>query len=359
MAKGSIRIRGGRVLRKGELRDEELLVREGKIVAAIPQVDQLIEANGLIVAPGYIDLQVNGAYGRDFTHDSDALETVAKMLPRHGVTSFLPTIVSSTPEEYRQILKYLNWPFGIHLEGPFLNPKYAGAHAVEKLQKAGKYENLENVKMVTLAPEVAGAMIPQLLEKGIIVSAGHSDATYEQLINSGVSCITHLFNAMRPFQQREPGIIGAALAKPGLPYSIIADGLHLHPAVVKMAWQANPDGLFLVSDCMAGLGLAPGTYYLGKRAVTVTSNGAYIDDTLAGSIVGLDQAVRNLYAWTSCTIPQALEAASLKPAKLLGLAGKKGSLDVGADADFLLLDEGLNVQATYGMGVPLFQKQNT
>ncbi|MCE5317273.1 MAG: N-acetylglucosamine-6-phosphate deacetylase [Parachlamydia sp.] len=367
MPNAAIRFRGGKLLRKGSLVEEDLWIQGPQIIEPAEHCDDEVDVQGLIIAPGYIDLQINGGYGRDFSTDSDALETICSALPRHGVTSFLPTIISSTPEEYQRLLPPLMQqmekppkgaiPLGLHLEGPFLHPDFAGAHPKEKLTSVhNSYGSLDWVRMITLAPELKQAhdYILMLKEKGIVASAGHTGATYheaKQAIEAGIYAVTHLFNGMAPFHHREPGLIGAALTHPGLAFSLILDGIHVHPAAVNMAWRANPEGLFLVSDAMAALGLDDGTYRLGSRTVTVKGNIVTLrgTHTLAGSVLGLDQAVRNLRAWTGCSIAEALEAASLKPAKLLGLT-QKGRLDIGADADLVILDRDLFVQSTYSGG---------
>lgn len=365
-----IRFKGGKLLRKSTLVVDDLWVQGGKIVEPADHFDEEIDVEGKIVAPGFIDLQINGAYGRDFSTDHDALEIICPALPRHGVTSFLPTIISSEPEEYHRLLPRLveqikdppagATPLGLHLEGPFLHPDCAGAHPREKLSNihtpAACYGSLDSVKMVTLAPECKQGLglIHLLKEKGIVATAGHTHATYseaQQAIQEGISCVTHLFNGMSPFHHREPGWIGATLTHPGLAYSLILDGIHVHPAAVQMAWKANPEGLILISDAMAALGLGEGSYRLGGSVVTVKGNRATLSDahTLAGSLLGLDQAVRNLRTWTGCSIAAALEAASLKPAILLGMK-HKGRLEVGADADLVVLDRDLHVLATFIFG---------
>lgn len=371
MATPIVRFRGGRLLRNSSLVEEDLWIQGSRIIVPAAHCDEEVDVQGKIIAPGFIDLQINGAYGRDFSTDPDALEMICPVLPRHGVTSFLPTIISSTPEEYQRLLPRLveqmknppagSIPLGLHLEGPFLHLDFAGAHPREKLSSIHNcYGSLDNVKMVTLAPECHQGLefMHMLKEKGIIASAGHTQATYRealQAIQGGISCVTHLFNGMPPFHHREPGWIGAALTQEVF-FSIILDGIHVHPAAVNMAWKANPKGLFLVSDAMAALGLGDGTYRLGGQGVTVQGSTATLSgtNTLAGSVLGLDQAVRNLRAWSGCSSAEALEAASLKPANILGLT-HKGRLDVGADADFIILDRDLNLLTTYVFGCLAFQ----
>lgn len=359
-----IRFQGGLLLRKHTLQPEDLWVQGGKVVAPSLEADQEVNVVGKIVAPGYIDLQLNGAYGVDFLRNPEKWTYVATRLPRTGVTAFLATIISSSQEVYQHTISCLQPQrgphaslLGIHLEGPFINRAFAGAHdPVYLLDRCdlAVYHSLQGVKLVTLAPELPQAyeVIKKLSHQGIAVALGHTNATIAETAGActcGARMVTHLFNAMRPFHHREPGIIGKALTDPDLFYGIIADGLHVHPSVLHMAWKANPTGLCLVTDSMEACGLPEGSYHLGTQSIDVSSQKATLANTktLAGSLLTLDQAVKNLILSTGCPIPAALEAASLRPAQMLQIAETKGHLDIGADADFLFLDEELNVQATY------------
>ena len=257
------------------------------------------------------------------------------------------------------------------MEGPFINPASQGAHQADILRDfegvtslEEVYGTLEGVRIITLAPEITGGFdwISRIIKKNIIVSCGHSQSSFEDIqkaSESGVKLVTHLFNAMTTFHHRASGIIGFALTSPHINYTIIADGIHLHPSVLSLAWRANPEGLILISDAMAALGLPDGIYRLGNMKVEVKHNRACIEgtSTLAGSIIGMDTAVRNLKAFTGCSIAEALEAASSKPAKILGIASSKGHLTEGADADFVVLDEELYVQATYVAGKLCYKKE--
>lgn len=364
-----------RLLLDHQIQEGELWVCGGKIIS--PQqhtttADKEIDAQGCLIAPGYIDLQINGGFGCDFSRDPEKIASVAKHLPQYGVTAFLPTVISSSPEQYKAVLPFLqprsSWGnvgasiLGIHLEGPYFSPQYCGAHNREFLRSSfdetssieDVYGSLAGVKMVTLAPEIPGALnlIQQLTEKNIVVSAGHSSATSSQIqagIKAGIRFVTHLFNAMPSYHHRNPSIIGAALIAPALCYSVIVDGVHLYPETVSLCWCCNSDGMILVTDAMEALGLPNGKYQLGTMEVEVNNGEAYLAGTrtIAGSSLSLDQAVRHLRAITNCSTVQALEAASLKPAQLIGVYPSKGSLEVGADADFLLLDDDLYIQASY------------
>jgi len=344
-----------RLVREGRLVQEDLWIVDGKIASPQAKATETRDLQGLILAPGYIDLQLNGAFGCDFSTDPSCLEKVAQDLLQYGVTSFLATIISGA--SYSKILPQLNQVkglLGIHLEGPFLNPEKAGAHHQLLPVDEKVYGSLKGVKLVTLAPELPGAVpfIQHLRREGIKVAAGHTQASYEEALHSfeaGVSLVTHLFNAMTPLSQRAPGIAGAALTTPGIFYTIIVDGQHLHPAMVKLAWQANPKGLVLITDGMAAMGLTEGHYILGGRSVEVTKGRACLTgtNTLAGSIVPLDQVVRNLRSITGCTPVQAIEAATLHPAQVLGISAQKGTLTQGADADLVFLDDDLFVKGVY------------
>lgn len=354
----------GKIVRRHQIVAEDLWVSNGKIVPPQPNADTFLDMEGRLIAPGYIDLQINGAFGVDFSLGLEQLQTVASGLPRYGVTSFLPTVISTTPEKYRKILPEFRRctgaePLGIHLEGPFLNPAQSGAHQKKYFLEFEKgleecYGSLANVKIVTLAPELKGAdkVIAKLKEMGIIVSAGHTQASYDEMNRSGIKLATHLFNAMAPFHHRFPGVIGAALTRSELSYTIIADGIHIDPIALKLAWEANPKGLILISDAMIALGKGKGKYRFGEQEVEVHDDKAVLAGTerIAGSVLTLDTAVRNLCKATGCTVVEAIECASLKPAKLLGLKNK-GHLEFGADADFNILSQDLEVKACYVAGV--------
>lgn len=233
------------------------------------------------------------------------------------------------------------------------------------------YKSLDNVAMVTIAPEIPGALevIAELHGKGIVVSLGHSAATLavaEAAVANGAKCITHLFNAMNPFHHRDPHIMGL-LASDQIPsgttmfYGLIADGIHTHPTALRIAHRLHPRGAVLVTDATAPMGLPPGIYPLGCQTVEVKNNRAVIagTDLLCGSIATLDQCVRYFLQSTGCSLVEALEAATLHPAQLLGITSKKGTLDSDTDADFILLDDELNVRATYIAGELVWKDPST
>ncbi|CAI7619914.1 hypothetical protein PCG10_004175 [Penicillium crustosum] len=342
--------------------------------------DNIIDLGGRIIAPGMIDVQLNGAHGFDFSVPcetkekyDEGLRVVNRGLARTGVTSYLPTLVSSTPEVYWKVLPSLGPTAGTHIpqdgaeslgahaEGPFISPGRNGIHKSEVLRAAETFDDLvycygaENmgsaspIKMITAAPEVGNMMahIPEIAKRNIIYSIGHSDSTYEQAVaatHKGARMVTHLFNAMRPFYHRNPGIFGllgqSERRRPF--YGVIADGIHLHPTSIKIAYNAHPDGLILVTDAMRLCGLPDGVYEwtngerIVKTGARLTLEGS---DKIAGSSATLIECVNNFRRWSGASTAAAINAVTATPARLLGLEGVKGSLQGGADADLIVLSE--------------------
>lgn len=342
------------------------LIVEGSRIAAVeagflpaPSGAQTIDLSGLILAPGWIDIQINGAFGVDFTEAPEQLYVVASGLTRFGVTSFLPTVITSPLERIATALRVWQQgpppgfrgaiPLGYHLEGPMINPEKKGAHNPAYIQPLSlsairDWSPAMGVRLVTLAPELPGALeiIQALRRQGVVISAGHSLASYEQALQAfeaGLSCGTHLFNAMPSLDHRAPGLTGALLTQPDIAVGVIVDGIHVHPAMVEIAWRAKgADNLILVTDAMAALGMPAGKFRLAESDVIVDERSARLPNgTLAGSILTLENAVRNLQTFTRCTLNQALACCSLNPAKLLGLH-TKGRLAAGMDADLVVLD---------------------
>jgi len=323
-----------------------------------------------VVAPGFIDLQVNGGFGYEAGADPVALGRLSAALPRTGVTAYLPTIVSAEPEFYPHVFEGYAAalaqppdvphakPLGLHLEGPFLAVERKGAHRPEVIRSApdsiiDAWLPHEDVRVVTLAPERPGALdrIRKLRERGIVVSLGHTDATYEQFragLAAGASLVTHLFSAMSPFHHRTPGAAGAALTDERATAGLIVDGIHCHPAIVRLTLKAKGvERTFLVTDMIAGAGLGPGDYPLGGQTVHVDETSARLPDgTLAGSVLTMDAAVRNSVNLAEATLAEACRMASEVPARVMAQTAK-GRLAPGCDADLVLLDEDLQVVATY------------
>ncbi|XP_055685633.1 N-acetylglucosamine-6-phosphate deacetylase [Lutzomyia longipalpis] len=385
-----IQFRNCRLVRNHLIVREDLWVRGGKIIDPMGvffdeqrHSDVQIDCHGALIAPGFIDLQINGGYGVDFSHDVNSVQEgvskVARGLLSHGVTSFCPTLVTSPIATYTQVLPKIPRRagsaegatiLGVHLEGPFINPSKKGAHPEGCIREFSRgfdsllevYGDLQNVSIVTIAPEKENAkeVIEELTRRGITVSLGHTMANLKEgelACQHGATLITHLFNAMLPFHHRDPGIVGL-LASNRIPpgktiyYGIIADGIHTHPAALRIAYRVHPEGLILVTDAISAMGLSEGTHHIGQMSVDVSGGRAYVagTKTLCGSIAPMDECVRIFLESAGCDTVFALEAASLAPAKCLGIAGKKGTLDFGADADFVLLDDKLGVCSTWISG---------
>ncbi|KAJ1664690.1 N-acetyl-glucosamine-6-phosphate deacetylase [Coemansia sp. RSA 1813] len=380
------------VLKDHKLIEDYIYVQSGKIIdpakmfweeKRIP--DERIDCKGGIVSPGYIDVQINGAFGYDFSNDTDiieeAVDNISKGLLLQGCTAYCPTTVSSRPEVYRKVVSHLGpregsvkngaAVLGAHIEGPFISPQKKGAHELATLRTAknglADFEEcygLENLRKyaayVTMAPEVEGITdaISELIKvTGVKISSGHSNATTakaNEAFKQGANMITHLFNAMHPFHQRDPGIIGLLGAPGQRPfYGIICDGIHVHPHSVMIAYYAHPTGACLVTDAMSAQSLPEGYYKLGEMDVDVHGGHVYIKgtSTIAGSIATLAECVRNFIKFTGASKVEALENATLHPAQMLGIADRKGTLAHGADADILVLDDDLNVQRVFIAGI--------
>jgi len=372
-----------------QIDDGVLLIEHGRILAvgdathiATPDDAEVIDAGGLIVTPGFIDLQLNGAFGDDFTLTPDTIWRVAAGLPRWGVTSFLPTIITSPLSQAAQAQETLasgppaGWqgslPLGLHCEGPFLNPQKKGAHNPAYLRLPARADvaawTPENhVRLVTLAPELPGALavIEELTKRGVVVSAGHSLATYREAkagFAAGIRYGTHLFNAMPPLDHREPGLPGALLSDPAVTIGVIPDGIHVHPAIVALAWAAKgPQRLTVVTDAMAALGMAPGRYTIADQEVIVSAHDQGVNaarlasGSLAGSVLAMDEALRRLIRYTGCSLGDALTTITATPADLLGLGHERGRLRAGAWADLVLLTPTLEVARTLVAGKVCYQ----
>jgi N-acetylglucosamine-6-phosphate deacetylase len=339
----------------GILLGGDVEVEDGRITAV-----GLAGAGRGVAVPGFVDLQVNGFGGVDFLDaDAGGYRRAGDALLETGVTAYLPTLITSPEEQIVAAMREVPLGdtrpriLGMHLEGPFLSPSRLGTHEasarrdpdaalLERLLDAGP------VRLMTLAPELAGAeaLIDRLLERGITVSLGHSDATAEQAnaaFDRGARSVTHLFNAMRPFLHRDPGLVGAALARDDVVVSIILDGIHLAPETARVAWRAAAGRLGLVTDAITAAGVADGSYSLGNIDVEVhegTVRGP--DGVLAGSVLTMIEAVRNLHA-LDVSLEDAVGAATTTPARVLG-DPDLGRIAVGLPADLVVLDDRLEIE---------------
>jgi len=341
----------------GRLIPGDVEIADGRIAAY-----GLASANGRGVAsPGFVDLQVNGFGGVDLLDaDSDGFARAGDALLEAGVTSYLPTFITAPEEQLLAALRELPSPdggpriLGVHLEGPFLSPARLGTHPpayrrdpdprlLERLIEAGP------VRLVTLAPELPGAgeLIDLLQLRGITVSAGHTDATSaeaEAAFDRGIRTVTHLFNAMRPLRHRDPGLVGAALARADVVVQIIVDGIHLADETAQVVWRAAAGRVALVTDAIAGAGAveADGASSLGGFEVVVRDGIARgPDGVLAGSLLTMIEAVRNLHE-LGAPLEDALSAATAVPARVIG-EPTAGRIEIGLPADIVVLDDGLEV----------------
>jgi len=371
-----------------EINNVGILIREDVIEAigprgglSLPAGAREIRAIGKTAIPGFVDVHIHGAGGHDVMEGSrEAMAAVTKTVAGHGTTAFVATTVTASPEDTLRsvagISKYIteqhqtNDPraevLGIHFEGPFISAVRRGVHPLEwvKLPSAELLEKFlqaaaGNAQILTIAPELTGAIpcIDAARKAGLVVALGHTDATYEQAragIAHGARHAVHVYNAMRPFSHRDTGVIGAVLTSPEVTAELIADGVHVDEAAMKLLLQAKgAGGVILVSDGISATGMPDGKYMLGTFEVTVSGGVCRnAEGKLAGSTLTLDRALRNIVG-LSASLPDAVRMLTLNPASLLGIEFKKGSLRVGADADILLLDEGLHVAGVWARGVAL------
>ena len=334
-----------------------------------------------VIAPGYVDLHIHGSAGYDVMDDTaEALPAIEQLLARHGVTSYFPTTVTAPMDTTLRALERLAnaiekrernnadgkiraLPLGIHLEGPFISHARRGVHPPENLLAPTMplFEKFwqaarGRIRMMTIAPELEDALevIAEAARRGVCVSLGHSDADFaaaERGIAAGARHATHTFNAMRPLDHRSPGILGAVLTDRRVSADIIADGVHLDPAIVKLFADAKgATQTVLITDAISATGMPEGRYRLGSFEVDVRDGKCMVDGKLAGSVLTMDRAVRNLARFAEWDLPQAVAAASQNPARVARIANK-GVLAVGADADFVVLNSEGEVLRTFVGGV--------
>ncbi len=371
-----------------EISDAGILVREDVIEAigprsgmTLPVGAQEIRAPGKMAVPGFIDVHIHGASGHDVMEGTNAaLRSIARKVSEHGTTSLVATTVTASTEQTLRAIEgiagYIAQQheteepraevLGIHFEGPFISKERRGVHPSEWIQlpsaeTLGRFLKAAagNARILTIAPEVLGAApcMDAAREAGLVVSMGHTDATYEQAraaMARGARSATHVYNAMRPFSHRDPGVIGAVLTSPDVNAELIADGVHVDEAAMKLLLLAKGAAhVTLVSDGLSATGMPDGKYTLGGFEVTVSGGVCRnAEGTLAGSTLTLDRALRNIVA-LGIPLPDAVRMLTLNPASLLGIEFKKGSLRVGADADILLLDEGLHLAGVWARGLAL------
>ncbi|WP_084652961.1 N-acetylglucosamine-6-phosphate deacetylase [Nocardioides insulae] len=366
----TLHVRGGRDVHDRPLSlllENGVIARLDRDAAAAPPDTPLLDATGLLVLPGLLDLQVNGAGGVDVTDSPERLWAVGAMLPAYGVTAWVPTVITSAPEARTTALRTLasgpppGWrgavPLGLHFEGPFLAPARRGAHPERWLRspdpgETSGWSRAAGVLMATIAPELPGALslIEELSARGVVVSVGHTTATVDQAraaVGAGARLVTHLGNAMPPLLARDPGPVGLVLAEDTLVAGVIADGHHLAPEFLTTVWRAlGPRRVLAVTDTTAALGVPDGPSRLGGQDVVVRDGTVrLLDGTLAGSAASLPHCLRVLRDVTGASLPDVVATATSTPSELLGDPAR-GRLRPGARADVLLVDPDLGVRAT-------------
>lgn len=366
--------------------EQALIVEDKKIKAIIPKdmikhhlpAQQFEFPADCYLAPGFIDLHIHGINGHDVMDGTkEALSTIAKTLAAQGVTGFLATTMSSSDKAMEKVFEAVLAEsaneegaaiLGIHLEGPFIAETKRGAHSISKLPDIAlfnKWQGLaqDAIKIVTLAPELPGALdfIKSITKSGVVASIGHTNATFAEVmeaIQAGCTQATHLYNAMSPIQQREPGAAGALLLTDTIKAELIVDGHHLHPVIIQLTLKIkNKNDLLLVTDSMRAACLGDGEYDLGGQKVYVHDGEARLaDGTLAGSTLCMNQAVKNMTGFSRCSLIDAIQMASTNPANVLRLEEKKGSIGVGKEADLVLLSKDLDVLLTMRGGKVIYQR---
>jgi len=368
------------VVPRGVIPGGAVLVRDNQIIWVGPAsdvptrwtVEHRIDAAGRLIAPGFIDLQLNGAAGRLLNSDPtpEAVLAMSAVLPQFGCTAFLPTAITAPIERLEEAGDAVRRAratqtdgarvLGIHFEGPFINPLRAGAHhrpsivdpSRDGLMRLWKSSG-DTLRLLTLAPEMPGAaeVITAARELGIAVAIGHTEARPEQVSQAadlGATLVTHLYNAMAPLTSRDPGTVGGALVEGRLWTSIIVDGVHVHPVSVNVAIGMKASGrIVLITDGMPPIGTEETSFTLDGQTIEVRNGACYRPDgVLAGSALTMNRAVKNVNQLVGVPLQLAIEMASLNPAQVIGIADRKGSLEPGKDADVTIVDRDVEVYMT-------------
>ena len=357
------------------VRDGFAVVFDSLIRAVVPlgdidktRVGEVIDAGGLFVSPGFVNVHIHGCGGFDTMDNTpQALAEMSKFLPSTGVTSFLPTTMTmpldSIHAALRRIRSAMTTPqkgariLGANVEGPYISPAYKGAQAERCIRRANFKEIADFtdvIKIITIAPEELPAesdFLRQCTEAGVVVSIGHSAADYEtalKAIRQGAKHITHLFNAQTSLHHRKPGIVGAALDTEAV-VELIADDIHVHPMLQRLLWRAKAHSqIVLITDSLRACGLTDGVYDLGGQRVTVRGERALLDDgTIAASIAPMNRVLARFHNNTGADIAEVVELVTKNPATELGIYDRLGSLEIGKAADIVLFDENFAVKSAY------------
>lgn len=360
-------IKGGKVYQEDKsFAVRDLYIDNGRIVEDENQVtdNTVINAENMLVLPGLIDIHSHGAMGYDFSDGNvEGLKKILAYQYAHGITSYCPTTMTLSKEKLMTIYHTMkNWKnekglskiVGLNMEGPFIDPKKIGAHNKEYIcapntELFREYNKAcgNLIRLITIAPNMGGAikMIEELKEE-VVISLGHSSADYmtaKAAFKAGASHVTHLFNAMSSFEHRAPGLVGAAAESKNCMAELICDGIHVHESTVRAAFKLFPDRIVLISDSMRATGIGNGTYDLGGQQVTVSGNKACLTNgTIAGSVSNLHDCLRNAVSF-GIPLEDAVAAATMNPAKSIGIFHETGSLTSGKRADIIFMDKNLNI----------------
>jgi len=374
----------------GQLMDGEILIQNGKIASISSKSNggytgESLDGQGRTALPGFIDIHIHGADGADFMDGNKAaFVKVAGFLPTEGTTSFLATTLTQSHDQIQQAI-HCGSQFmiskehgigaemlGFHLEGPFIHPNQAGAQPLAYIQdpsfsllKQWFGEELEHLKIVTLAPERDHdfTVIKKLTRHGIIVSAGHTIANYEEIVKAiehGLTHLTHFGNAMSGLHHREIGVVGAGLLNEQLVCEVIADGIHLSEDMLKLVIKViGSDRLILITDSMRAKGLPDGTYSLADQQVKVVNNKATLSNgTLAGSVLKMNDGIKKMKTIRNNSLLDIMKMSSVNAAKQLGVYDRKGSLEIGKDADIVLVNDHFDVDFTFCMGRLVYTRED-
>lgn len=351
----------------------DIAFEDGKIVAIgkLDNVEPIFDTDG-VVLPGFIDEHIHGAGGADAMDGTEeALQTISEYVAKEGTTGFLATTMTQSPENIGKALKNVKTVrekgeykgaeiLGVHLEGPFISPKHVGAQPLEYVAKPApetfdKYNEISggNIKVVTLAPEVEGGLdlVKHLAKIGVVASIGHTGAKFsdvEAAVAAGATNVTHTYNAQTPLHHREAGVVGAAMLIDELNCEMICDTIHVSVPAIKIFVKNKPHDKFtLITDAMRAKGMPDGLSELGGQQVFVKNGEARLSDgTLAGSVLKMNVAVKNLVEKVGVSFTDAVDFASANPAKNLGLYDERGSIEVGKRADFAVMDKDYNILCT-------------
>ncbi|WP_291566400.1 N-acetylglucosamine-6-phosphate deacetylase [Clostridium sp. UBA2485] len=376
-------ITNGKIILKDRVLQGKSIIYDEKIIQIVEnnvlsKDIETIDAEGNYISPGFIDIHIHGSKGFDVMDGSiEGIEAISKSLCNHGVTGFLPTTMTMPVEDIHKALDVIKISMdmkfnaskilGVHLEGPFISPKYKGAQN-EKYILTPTIEiikpYLDIIKIITIAPEMDENHIfikSMNVNKNMILSIGHTNSTYEEAmsaIEDGIKSATHCFNAMTPLHHRNPGVIGAILNS-DIYCELIADTIHVHPALFNILEKVKgEDKIILISDAMRAACMKLGNYDLGGQKVLVSHGRAALEDgTLAGSLLTLDKAVKNMRAHTKLKLEKIIKMVTINPASAIGIDSMKGSIKVGKYADFTVFNENMDILYTIVEGNLCFRKE--